>query len=60
MKRACKDCKILVDAGACPLCKNSNFGTNWNGRITVINAEKSAIAKKLTISKNGDFAIKVR
>ena len=60
MKRACKECKILIDTGLCPICKNSNFGTSWNGRITVINAEKSAIAKKLTISKNGDFAIKVR
>jgi len=60
VKRACKQCKILVDSGVCPICKNSNFGTTWNGRVIVISAGKSAIAKKLTLHTNGDFAIKVR
>jgi len=60
MKRACKQCKILVDTGVCPICKNSDFSTSWNGRITVINAEKSQIAKKMLVKTNGDFAIKVR
>ena len=60
MKKACKQCRILTDGGVCPICKNSDFATNWNGRITMIDAEKSAIAKKINITVNGDFAIKVR
>jgi len=60
MKRACKTCRVLVDSGICPICKNSDFGTSWNGRVTIINVEKSEIAKKISVKKNGDFAIKVR
>ena len=60
MKKACKQCRVLVDGGICPVCKNSDFSTNWNGRITMMDAEKSAISKKLDIKHNYDFAIKVR
>ena len=60
MKKACKQCKILVDSGVCPICKNSDFGTGWNGRIMILNAEKSEIAKKVSLQANGDFAIKIR
>jgi len=60
MKKACRTCRIIVETGICPICKNSDFGTSWNGRVSVINAEKSGIAKKLEIKTNGEFAIKVR
>ena len=60
MKKACKECRVLVDGGVCPICKNSDFTTNWSGRITMMDAEKSAISKKLGIKANYDFAIKVR
>lgn len=60
MKKACKQCRVLVDGGVCPLCNNSDFTTNWNGRITMLDAEKSAISKKLGIKANYDFAIKAR
>lgn len=60
MKKACKQCRILIDGGNCPLCSNSDFAISWNGRISIINHEKSAIAKKLNVNKEGDYAIKVR
>ena len=60
MKKACKQCRILIEGGNCPLCSNSDFASSWNGRIVVIDPEKSAIAKKLEVSKEGDYAIKVR
>ncbi len=60
MKRACRQCRLLFDAGSCPLCNNSDFATSWNGRITVVKADKSEIAQRLLITKDGDYAIKVR
>ena len=60
MKKACRQCKVLVDSGVCPICNNSDFSTSWNGRLTIIDPEKSEIAKKLEIKKSGDYAIKVR
>jgi len=60
MKRACKECKLLVETGVCPICKNSDFSTSWNGRVTIIDVENSQIAKKMAVKANGDFAIKVR
>ena len=60
MKKACKKCRILIDSGNCPICENSDFASSWNGRIAIINPEKSSIAKKLGVTKEGDYAIKVR
>lgn len=60
MKRACKQCRVLFDGGSCPLCSNSDFATSWNGRVSIISVEKSLIAKRLGIAKEGDYAIKVR
>ena len=60
MKKACRQCRALVEGGSCPVCSNSDFATSWNGRITILNQEKSAIAKRLALTKNGDYAIKVR
>ena len=36
------------------------FVQTWHGRVTIVNAEKSFIAKKMDIFKEGEFAIKVR
>lgn len=37
-----------------------DFTASWKGRITVVNAEKSAVAKKVGIEADGEYAIKVR
>jgi RNA polymerase subunit RPABC4/transcription elongation factor Spt4 len=36
------------------------FSQSWLGRITITNVEKSEIAKRIGIEKNGEYAIKVR
>ena len=59
-KKECKKCKIFVDGPECPICKGNQFSTNWQGRITIIDPEKSAIAKKIGIKHKGEYAIKVR
>lgn len=59
-KKVCKKCKIFVDKDVCPICNGNQFTTTWNGRITILNPEKSEIAKKLEIKKEGEYAIKIR
>ena len=59
-KKACKKCKIFVDGGECPLCKGTTFSTTWQGRINILDPEKSAIAGKMGLTAKGEYAIKVR
>jgi DNA-directed RNA polymerase subunit E" len=59
-KKVCKNCKIFVDTGDCPICKNSNFTTNWQGRIVFIDTKNSMIAHKIGTEISGEYAIKAR
>ena len=59
MRKICKNCKLFVTTEACPICKGTEFSDNFKGRITIIDAENSEIAKKLSIKHKGEYAIKV-
>ena len=59
-KKACKKCKLFVDEASCPNCKNNQFSTNWQGRIIILDKDKSIIANNIGIKKEGEYAIKVR
>lgn len=59
-KKACKNCKCFTEEDVCPVCKGGNFSTNWTGRMYIINAEKSFIAKQIGVHRKGEYAIKVR
>ena len=59
-KKVCRNCKIFVSGNECPLCKNSNFADSWQGRINIIDANKSEIAKELNINVKGEYVIKVK
>ncbi|PIN81931.1 DNA-directed RNA polymerase subunit E'' [Candidatus Woesearchaeota archaeon CG10_big_fil_rev_8_21_14_0_10_30_7] len=59
-KKACKKCKLMFDSGSeCPNCKNSNFSTNWKGRLNILDSKESFIAKQVGIDTAGEYAIKV-
>ncbi|MBI5065861.1 DNA-directed RNA polymerase subunit E'' [Candidatus Woesearchaeota archaeon] len=58
-KKACKKCKKFVDSGECPTCKTNNFSTNWKGRLYILDAKNSFIAKEIGINEKGEYAIKV-
>ncbi len=51
---------MFVEGSECPICKTNQFSTNWQGRLSVIDANKSVIAEKIDIKTKGDYAIKVR
>ena len=59
-KKVCKKCKLFVEGSECPHCKGNQFSTNWQGRLNVLDANKSIIAKKIEIDIKGEYAIKVR
>ncbi len=60
MEKACKKCRIIIAQGElCPICGSSELTSKWSGYITVLNVEKSEIAKKLDIKVNGRYAISI-
>ena len=60
-KQICKRCKIFVeDQQVCPICKESNFSSGWQGRIMIIDPDKSFVAKQVNMLQKGEYAIKVK
>ncbi len=59
-KKVCKKCRIFVEGNECPICKGNQLSTLWQGRLNVIDVEKSSIAKKVGLNMNGEYSIKVR
>ena len=51
---------MFVEGSECPMCKTGQFSTSWQGRLNIIDAEKSVIAEKIGIKSKGEYAIKVR
>ncbi|MEK6937226.1 MAG: transcription elongation factor subunit Spt4 [Nanoarchaeota archaeon] len=60
VKKVCKKCKLIFEGSVCPLCKSDSFGQSWKGRIFMIDANKSEIAKKIGMTAKGEYAIKVK
>ena len=59
-KKACKNCKTFYTGESCPNCQSGLSTTTWKGRLAVLDSVNSAIAKKIGVKKNGEYAIKVR
>jgi len=58
--KACLNCKAIYVGNACPKCEETPSTDSFKGIISVFNAEKSELATKLDIHKEGDFAIKTK
>ena len=60
-KVVCRNCKAFFEEGtSCPVCKKNSFTNSWQGRIQILNKEKSVIAQKMGVEKDGEYAIKIR
>ncbi len=57
--RACKQCSFVDEADTCPRC-GGQMSKEWQGFLVVTDFEKSEIAKKMGITSNGRYALKVR
>ena len=58
MKKVCKNCRQFVSGEVCKNCGSTDFSDNSKGRITILDPEKSEIAKKLNIKAKGEYAIR--
>lgn len=59
-KKVCKKCKMFVEGNECPNCHSNQFTNNWQGRINILDEEKSEIGKKIGAKQKGEYAIKAR
>ncbi len=51
---------MFTEEGTCPNCGSNQFSNSFQGRIYISNPEKSTIAKKIGITRAGEYAIKVK
>lgn len=59
-RKVCKKCRVFVKGNECPICKSNNFTEIWQGKINILDANKSEIARKIGINVKGEYVIKVR
>ncbi len=59
-KKVCKTCKLFVEGNECPICHGNQFTTNWQGRLFILDPNKSMIASKVECKSKGEYAIKAR
>ena len=57
-KKACKNCKRILNGNMCEVCKSNELTTSFQGKIVIFDVN-SEIAKKLEIITPGTYAIKV-
>jgi len=58
--KVCKKCKLFVDGVVCPVCKGNQFSTVYQGKLNILDSEKSFIANEIGIKEKGKYVIKVR
>ena len=59
-EKACLNCKAIYMDDKCPKCGETPSSDSFKGRLHVFNAEKSEVANKLNIHKEGEFCIKTK
>ena len=58
-EKACKNCRRIYEGDICPNCERKEISNTFKGKVEIIDAEKSELAKHLKINKNGLYAIKL-
>jgi len=57
--RACKSCSMLSEEQNCPRC-GGQTSKEWQGYVAILDASKSEIAKRMHVTQNGKYALRVR
>lgn len=57
-RKVCKHCNRIYEGEKCPDCGSQEYGEEIKGKVIIIDAENSEIAKKLNLKKKGEYAIK--
>jgi DNA-directed RNA polymerase subunit E" len=58
-KLACKICKKITVKGVCDKHPDAKLVENWKGRIIIIDPQNSELAKRMSITDKGEYAIRV-
>ncbi len=58
-QKACKQCKTIYKGTKCPGCGSEEATEAFKGKIIVLRPEDSEIAKKLKLSKKGEYTIRI-
>nr|MDO8097763.1 transcription elongation factor subunit Spt4 [Candidatus Njordarchaeota archaeon] len=61
--KACRNCHRIADATtgqSCKACKSSDFSNDYQGLVIILDPDTSIVARKLGVTKEGWYAIKVR
>ncbi|MFL2958744.1 MAG: transcription elongation factor subunit Spt4 [Candidatus Thalassarchaeaceae archaeon] len=63
---ACGECNQILpdpenkkDPVICPHCPSSPVTTDWQGLVVILNPSRSEVAKRLNITRPGNYALKV-
>jgi len=59
-KKLCKRCKLFFEDDKCPRCHSIDLATSIQGKINILDANKSEVAKKAGYAEDGEYAIKCR
>jgi len=57
-EKACKICNMIYEGDKCPNCSSQEHIEEIKGRLVILDADNSEIAKNLKINKKGDYAIR--
>lgn len=60
VEKACRNCRMIVEGDACPLCKTSELTDKWGGLLLIIEPEKSELAAKAAIKVPGRYAVRIK
>ena len=58
-EKACKNCKRIYEGDVCPNCEHKDTSDTFKGKVEIIDAEKSEIAKELKVAKKGIYAVRL-
>lgn len=60
-EKACRKCRIVVrHTDTCPICGSKDLTDKLGGYIIILDAEHSAIAKKMDLKMNSIYALDVK
>jgi DNA-directed RNA polymerase subunit E" len=59
VSRACRHCSFISEDDKCARCGNDT-SKDWQGYVVVVDHGHSDIAKKMAITLNGKYALRVR
>ena len=59
-ERACRTCHLITRQLICPQCHTHTLSTDFTGIIIILDAKNSGMAKKMSITVPGKYALKVR